>query len=115
MQPKYYEFHCPTKLLSGRKAIPNLPYELGQLAASRPMVITDQGIIKAGLMEQVSREIGRFARPKEIRFTEALPKTRSGKIMRRLLRKVAANDPTLGNIDTLEEISVLARLQGDEE
>ena len=71
--------------------------------------------LTAGLMEQVSREIGRFARPKEIRFTEALPKTRSGKIMRRLLRKVAANDPTLGNIDTLEDISVLARLQGDEE
>ena len=71
--------------------------------------------LMAGLMEQVSREIGRFARPKEIRFTEALPKTRSGKIMRRLLRKVAANDPTLGNIDTLEDISVLARLQGDEE
>jgi acetyl-CoA synthetase len=67
------------------------------------------------LFGQVAREIGRFARPKEIRFTEALPKTRSGKIMRRLLRKVAANDPTLGNIDTLEDISVLARLQSDEE
>jgi|SaaInl7_135m_RNA_FD_contig_41_1986248_length_2403_multi_9_in_0_out_0_2 acetyl-CoA synthetase len=71
--------------------------------------------LTAGLMEQVAREIGRFARPKEIRYTEALPKTRSGKIMRRLLRKVAANDPTLGNIDTIEDISVLARLQGDEE
>ena len=69
----------------------------------------------AGLMDQVAREIGRFARPREIRFTEALPKTRSGKIMRRLLRKVAANDPTLGNVDTIEDISVLARLQGDEE
>ena len=69
----------------------------------------------AGLMEQVAREIGRFARPREIRFTEALPKTRSGKIMRRLLRKVAANDPSLGNVDTIEDISVLARLQGDEE
>ena len=71
--------------------------------------------LTAGLMEQVSREIGKFARPREIRFTEALPKTRSGKIMRRLLRKVAANDPTLGNVDTLEDISVLASLQADEE
>ncbi|MBM3214892.1 acetate--CoA ligase [Candidatus Poribacteria bacterium] len=71
--------------------------------------------LKGELVEEVANEIGKFARPKEIRFTDALPKTRSGKIMRRLLRKVAANDPTLGNIDTLEDISVLARLQGDEE
>jgi len=71
--------------------------------------------IRDELFGQVAREIGRFARPKEIRFTDALPKTRSGKIMRRLLRKVAANDPSLGNIDTLEDISVLARLQSEEE
>ena len=71
--------------------------------------------LKEEIVDQVSKEIGRFARPKRIRFTDALPKTRSGKIMRRLLRKVAANDPSLGNIDTLEDISVLARLQAEEE
>ena len=71
--------------------------------------------LHAALMDQVAREIGRFARPREIRFTDALPKTRSGKIMRRLLRKVAANDPTLGNVDTIEDMSVLAKLQGDDE
>ncbi|GIX05779.1 MAG: acetyl-coenzyme A synthetase [Candidatus Poribacteria bacterium] len=71
--------------------------------------------IKGQLVEQVASVIGKFARPKEIRFTDALPKTRSGKIMRRLLRKVALRDPSLGNIDTLEDISVLAKLQADEE
>jgi acetyl-CoA synthetase len=71
--------------------------------------------LRADLMEHVAEAIGKFARPAEIRFTDALPKTRSGKIMRRLLRKVAANDPSLGDTTTLEDISVLARLQEDEE
>jgi alcohol dehydrogenase len=53
MLPKYYEFSCTAKLLCGRKAVPNLPYELGQLGSSRPLVLTDQGIVKAGLMAQV--------------------------------------------------------------
>ncbi|MCS7001629.1 MAG: acetate--CoA ligase, partial [Dehalococcoidia bacterium] len=71
--------------------------------------------LKRELMEHVAEQIGKFARPAEIRFTDALPKTRSGKIMRRLLRKVATNDPTLGDTTTLEDISVLARLQEDDE
>ncbi|MFN8532951.1 MAG: acetate--CoA ligase [Dehalococcoidia bacterium] len=71
--------------------------------------------LRAELIEFVADQIGKFARPQEIRFTDALPKTRSGKIMRRLLRKVASNDPSLGDTTTLEDISVLARLQEDEE
>ena len=50
-----------------------------------------------------------------IRFTDALPKTRSGKIMRRLLRQIAGGDQTLGDTTTLEDLSVLARLREDEE
>jgi acetyl-CoA synthetase len=49
-------------------------------------------------------------RPDEIRFTEALPKTRSGKIVRRLLRDVASGRQTTGDTTTLEDYSVLARL-----
>jgi acetyl-CoA synthetase len=64
----------------------------------------------------VSREIGAIARPDEIRFADALPKTRSGKIMRRLLRDVAAGEETRGDVTTLEDLNVLATLRaGDEE
>ncbi len=62
------------------------------------------------LREWVSKEIGKFARPKQIRFTEALPKTRSGKIMRRLLREIVTSDKVTGDITTLEDLSVINRL-----
>ena len=71
--------------------------------------------LREELKEHVSREIGKLARPAEIRFTDALPKTRSGKIMRRLLRDIAAGNETLGDTTTLEDYSVLAKLREDEE
>jgi acetyl-CoA synthetase len=67
------------------------------------------------LKEHVGREIGKLARPADVRFAEALPKTRSGKIMRRLLRDVAAGREVRQDTSTLEDYSVLARLRGDEE
>jgi acetyl-CoA synthetase len=71
--------------------------------------------LKQELREHVVKEIGALARPDEIRFTDALPKTRSGKIMRRLLRQIASGDQTLGDTTTLEDLSVLAKLRDDEE
>ncbi len=71
--------------------------------------------LKDELRQHVVREIGALARPDEIRFSAALPKTRSGKIMRRLLRQIAAGDQTPGDTSTLEDLSVLARLSEDEE
>jgi len=71
--------------------------------------------LRKALKEHVSHEIGAFARPDDIRFTDSLPKTRSGKIMRRLLRDIAAGQETLGDTTTLEDLSVLARLRADEE
>jgi acetyl-CoA synthetase len=71
--------------------------------------------LRAELKEHVVKEIGAIARPDEIRFTDALPKTRSGKIMRRLLRDIAAGKETLGDTTTLEDYSVLARLREEEE
>ena len=62
------------------------------------------------LRDWVGHEIGKFARPKQIRFTEALPKTRSGKIMRRLLREIVVSDKVSGDITTLEDLSVINRL-----
>jgi acetyl-CoA synthetase len=72
--------------------------------------------LRQELRAHVIKEIGALARPDEIRFTDALPKTRSGKIMRRLLRDIAAGVDTKGDTTTLEDLTVLARLrQQDQE
>jgi acetyl-CoA synthetase len=72
--------------------------------------------LKAKLAEHIDKEIGKFARPDQIRFTDTLPKTRSGKIMRRLLKEVASGAvDTKGDTSTLEDFSVLAKLRSDEE
>jgi acetyl-CoA synthetase len=71
--------------------------------------------LKQELRRHVAEEIGSLAKPDDIRFTDALPKTRSGKIMRRLLREVAAGSDTTGDTTTLEDISVLARLREEDE
>ncbi len=70
---------------------------------------------RAKLVTQVESEIGKFARPDTIRFADALPKTRSGKIMRRLLKDVAAGNDAKGDTSTLEDLSVMAKLRADEE
>ena len=67
------------------------------------------------LRAHVAEEIGPIAKPDVIRFTDALPKTRSGKIMRRLLRDVAQGKESTGDMTTLEDFSVLAKLRGDKE
>ncbi len=71
--------------------------------------------LRLALREHVAKEIGAFARPDDLRFSDALPKTRSGKIMRRLLRDIAAGKETVGDTTTLEDLSVLAKLRGEEE
>ncbi|MEX1024953.1 MAG: acetate--CoA ligase [Planctomycetota bacterium] len=71
--------------------------------------------LAAKLAAHVVNEIGKLARPAEVRFAEALPKTRSGKIMRRLLRDIASGREIAGDTTTLEDFSVLARLRGREE
>ncbi len=71
--------------------------------------------LRQQLKDHVRKEIGALAVPDDIRFTASLPKTRSGKIMRRLLRDVAAGRETVGDTTTLEDFSVLARLRQQEE
>jgi acetyl-CoA synthetase len=63
------------------------------------------------LKQHVVNEIGALARPSEIRFSDALPKTRSGKIMRRLLRSLASGEEVSGDTSTLEDRSVLDKLR----
>ena len=67
--------------------------------------------LKAELIQQVSKEIGSFAKPDVLKFADGLPKTRSGKIMRRLLREVAAGGEVKGDVTTLEDMNVVAKLR----
>jgi acetyl-CoA synthetase len=92
--------------LKGQAIVAFVTLESGQPA-------TDE--VRKALKEHVAKEIGAFARPDDIRLTDALPKTRSGKIMRRLLRDIAAGKETLGDTTTLEDYSVLARLREEDE
>ncbi|MGA8597841.1 MAG: acetate--CoA ligase [Bryobacteraceae bacterium] len=96
----------------------------------KPHEITGQAVcafitLKAGnwnhedlgkdLRQWVAKEIGAFARPEEIRFADALPKTRSGKIMRRLLREIVTTNGVTGDVTTLEDLSVVAKLSSHHE
>ncbi len=71
--------------------------------------------LKNELKKHVATEIGALARPDDIKFTDALPKTRSGKIMRRLLRDIAAGREGSQDTTTLEDFTVLAKLRQDDE
>jgi len=99
-------------------------------AVGRPDELKGQGVVvfvtlksgvqpTRGLKEElrghVGQHIGAIAKPDEVRFAEALPKTRSGKIMRRLLKEIASGKTVTGDTTTLEDFSVLAKLSSAEE
>jgi acetyl-CoA synthetase len=71
--------------------------------------------LKEELRQWVAHEIGSLAKPDDIRFTDSLPKTRSGKIMRRLLRELASGGDVKGDTTTLVDLSVIASLRGNED
>jgi acetyl-CoA synthetase len=71
--------------------------------------------LKQELRAWVAKEIGALARPDDLRFTQMLPKTRSGKIMRRLLRELATTGTVTGDTTTLEDFGVLAKLRESDE
>ena len=75
----------------------------------------DHEVLGKELRQWVAHEIGAFARPEEIRFSDALPKTRSGKIMRRLLREIVSSNTVTGDTTTLEDLSVLTTLASQDE
>jgi acetyl-CoA synthetase len=96
-------------------------------AVGRPDELTGQALVvfvtlkpgiegsdamKEALCAHVAHDIGKFARPADVRFADGLPKTRSGKIMRRLLKDIAAGRETQGDTSTLEDQSVLQKLRG---
>jgi len=77
--------------------------------------ITPTNALKEELKKWVAKEIGSLAKPDDIRFTDTLPKTRSGKIMRRLLRELASSGEVKGDTTTLEDFGVIARLKEQDE
>lgn len=98
-------------------------------AVGRPDEIKGQGVVvfvtlktgvkpsnelKTNLRNHVGKVIGAIAKPDDIHFAEALPKTRSGKIMRRLLKEIAAGGEVKGDVTTLEDYTVLAKLSAQE-
>jgi acetyl-CoA synthetase len=70
--------------------------------------------LKESIRAHVAREIGSLARPDDVRFAAGLPKTRSGKIMRRILKEIAIGGTVKGDTTTLEDFSVVASLQAEE-
>ena len=70
--------------------------------------------LKEGLRNHIAREIGSFAKPDAVRFAAGLPKTRSGKIMRRILKEIAAGREVKGDTSTLEDFSVITALQSED-
>jgi acetyl-CoA synthetase len=77
--------------------------------------VTPDPKIAEELKKHVAKEIGAIARPDEIKFSDALPKTRSGKIMRRLLKEIASTGAVKGDVTTLEDLSVLTKLSAVDE
>ncbi len=70
--------------------------------------------LKEALRQHVAKEIGALARPDDVRFAAGLPKTRSGKIMRRILKEIASGGEVKGDTTTLEDFAVVAALQSED-
>jgi hypothetical protein len=83
------------------------------LKGDRPSGGKAEAFTKA-LRDHVTEQLGAIARPDDIRFCDNLPKTRSGKIMRRLLRAIARNEDIAQDLSTLENPAIIAQLRGDE-
>ena len=100
-------------------AVVGMPHEMkGQGIAAFVVLKTGKQPseqLKKDLMGVVTKSIGALARPDQIRFTDTLPKTRSGKIMRRLLKELASGNEIKGDTTTLEDFSVLAKLKEQDE
>jgi acetyl-CoA synthetase len=100
-------------------AVVGVPHEMkGQAVAAFVTLRTGfepSDALKKELTQTVRKQIGALAQPDQIRFTEALPKTRSGKIMRRLLKEVAGGGVVKGDVTTLEDFNVLAKLTATDE
>jgi acetyl-CoA synthetase len=100
-------------------AVVGIPHEIkGQGLAA--FVTVKSGVqptdaLRDEIIAHVAHEIGAIAKPDQVRFTDALPKTRSGKIMRRLLKELATSGEVKGDTTTLEDLTTIARLRESDE
>ncbi len=99
-------------------AVVGIPHEIkGQALAAFVALQVGRAAgddLKKELLKHVGTQIGAIARPDQLRFTDALPKTRSGKIMRRLLKELASTGEVKGDTTTLEDFNVIASLRDDD-
>lgn len=99
-------------------AVVGKPHDLKGQAIAAFVTLTEGNSPSDELREElrahVAKHIGALARPDELRFTDAMPKTRSGKIMRRLLREIAAGGEVAGDVTTLEDTTVLEKLRQED-
>jgi len=120
MLPKYYEFLVPVKILSGRKALANLPYELDQLGVRRPLLVTDAGVSKAGLVDRLAAALADGGRPLGPVFDEVPPDSSN-----RVVNRVAALYRSEGcdglvalgggsAIDTAKGVNILVSEEADD-
>ena len=120
MLPKYYEFIVPVKIIAGRKALSNLPYELDQLGVKRPLVITDKGVVGAGLLDKVAAALADGDRVLGPVFDEVPPDSSNRVINRvaQLYRKEGCDGIiALGGgsaIDTAKGVNILISEEADD-
>ena len=98
--------------LKGQAIVAFVSLDAANSGAKTPEALA---VLKEELKKWVAKEIGALARPEDIRFTDTLPKTRSGKIMRRLLRELATSGEIKGDTTTLEDFQGLAKLRESDE
>ena len=106
-----------TQVKRAEAAVVAKPHELkGQaiVAFVTPMKgVKGDKALNDELRQHVATQIGALARPEEVHFADGLPKTRSGKIMRRLLRDLASGKAAHGDVTTLEDASILTKLAAE--
>jgi alcohol dehydrogenase len=85
MIPKYYQFHCPVKILSGAGAVSNIPYEMSLMGCKRAMIVTDKGIVGAGLIDIVKEAFGDKDREIGFIFDETPPDS-SNRVVNKLAK-----------------------------
>jgi alcohol dehydrogenase len=119
MLPKYFEFCCPTKILCGHDALENLAHELRLLSSEKPMIITDEGVLKVGLAKQVESILAKESLPAVALFSDVPPDS-SSKVVLEATKVYGQNNcdaiVAIGGgsvIDTAKGVNILATKGGD--
>lgn len=120
MSKRYYEFFCPVKVIAGNAALEHIPYELGSVAATRPMIITDKGVRAAGLLDTVIAACEEGGQKMVVIYDEVPPDS-STDVVRDIARVYRSNQcdsiMAIGGgsaIDTAKAVNILVSEGGDD-